>query len=138
MQNWVLFLALEFPRGLTQFCGTSRGGALFCLEFLREKQQTLKFHVFFKNVCLQPPLEQPNVVHQYYDTSSFFSFLLSPAGNQIFKVNNGNTRTRCEICSKLTIKTPERHQQRLSGVFTVKFEPISQLVLVFLLLTFSW
>ena len=24
------------------------------------------------------------------------------------KVNNRNTRTRCEICSKLTIKTPER------------------------------
>ena len=32
----------------------------------------------------------------------------SPAGNCMFKVNNRNTRTRCEICSKLTIKTPER------------------------------
>ena len=32
----------------------------------------------------------------------------SPAGNYMFKVNNRNTRTRCEICSKLTIKTPER------------------------------
>ena len=30
------------------------------------------------------------------------------AGNYMFKVNNRNTRTRCEICSKLTIKTPER------------------------------
>ena len=26
----------------------------------------------------------------------------------MFKVNNGNTRTRSEICSKLTIKIPER------------------------------
>ena len=26
-------------------------------------------------------------------------------GNYLFKVNNRNTRTRCEICSKLTIKT---------------------------------
>ena len=26
------------------------------------------------------------------------------AGNYMFKVNNRNTRTRCEICSKLTIK----------------------------------
>ena len=26
------------------------------------------------------------------------------------KVNNRNTRTRCEIYSKLTIKTPERRQ----------------------------
>ena len=33
---------------------------------------------------------------------------LNPAGNCMFKVNNRNTRTRCEICSKLTIKTPER------------------------------
>ena len=28
----------------------------------------------------------------------------------MFKVNNGNTRTRCQICSKLTIKIPERRQ----------------------------
>ena len=28
------------------------------------------------------------------------------AGNYIFKVNNRNTRTRHEICSELTIKTP--------------------------------
>ena len=32
----------------------------------------------------------------------------NPTGNYMFKVNNRNTRTRCEICSKLTIKTPER------------------------------
>ena len=25
----------------------------------------------------------------------------------LFKVNNKHTRKRCEICSKLTIKTPE-------------------------------
>ena len=30
-----------------------------------------------------------------------------PTGNYMFKVNNRNTRTRYEICSKLTIKTPE-------------------------------
>ena len=29
------------------------------------------------------------------------------AGNYIFKVNNRNNRARSEICSKLTIKTPE-------------------------------
>ena len=31
-----------------------------------------------------------------------------PAGDYMFKVKNRNNRTRCEICSKLTIKTPER------------------------------
>ena len=33
-----------------------------------------------------------------------------PVGIYLLKVNNRSTRTRCEICSKLTIKTPERHQ----------------------------
>ena len=32
----------------------------------------------------------------------------TPAGNYMFKVNNRNSRTRCEICSKFKIKTPER------------------------------
>ena len=30
-----------------------------------------------------------------------------PAGVSFPKVNNGNTKPICEICSKLTIKTPE-------------------------------
>ena len=55
-----------------------------------------------------------------------------PAGNYLLKVNNRSTRARCEICSKLTIKTPER---RL--VFIVNFEYISHLALVFLLLTLN-
>ena len=55
----------------------------------------------------------------------------------MFKGNNRNTRLKCEICSKLTIKTPERRQWRSSGVFIVNFEHISHLVLVFLLLTLS-
>ena len=59
-----------------------------------------------------------------------------PAGIYLLKVNNRNTRTRCEICSKLTIKTPEQ-RWRCSGVFMVNFEHISQLVLVFLLLTLN-
>ena len=33
---------------------------------------------------------------------------ICPAGNHLFKSNNRNTRIRCEVCSKLTIKTPER------------------------------
>ena len=46
-------------------------------------------------------------------------------GNDIylFIVNNSNTRKRCEICSKLTIKPP----QRRSTVFVVNFEHISYL-----------
>ena len=40
-------------------------------------------------------------------------------------------KKRCEICSKLTRKTPERCQRRLSGVFIVSFEHISQFFQVF-------
>ena len=61
----------------------------------------------------------------------------NPAGIYLLKVNNRNTRTRCEICSKLTINTPERRQWRRSGVFIVNFEHISHLALVFLLLTLN-
>ena len=40
----------------------------------------------------------------------------NPAGKQFFQVNNRCTRTWCEICSKLTIKTS------YSSVFTNYFE----------------
>ena len=66
-----------------------------------------------------------------------YSVCLYPAGIYMLKFNNRNIRTRCEICSNLTIKTPERRQWRHSGVFVVNFEHISHLVLVFLLLTLS-
>ena len=58
----------------------------------------------------------------------FWLLWINPAGNYMFKVNSRNTRTRCEICSKLTIKIPD--------IF-INFERISHLVLVFLLLTLS-
>ena len=53
----------------------------------------------------------------------------------MFKVNNERTRPRFKICSKLTIKTPQRRYWCRSGVFIVNFEHISHLFLVFLLLT---
>ena len=36
--------------------------------------------------------------------------LLFPANIYLYKVNNRNSRKRCEIFSKLTIKTPERRK----------------------------
>ena len=44
-----------------------------------------------------------------------------PANIYLFKVKNRNTTKRYEICSKLTIKTPERRHLRRSGVFIVNF-----------------
>ena len=71
---------------------------------------TYSFHVFnqissFKwNLCFR---------------ISFFKMTIddcSPVGNYLFKVNNKNTRTKCEICSKLTMKTPERRHWCRSGL----------------------
>ena len=59
---------------------------------------------------------------------SYFVLAFYPAGIYLLKVNNRNTRARCEICSKLTIKTPEQCQWRRSGVFIVNFKHISHLV----------
>ena len=53
-----------------------------------------------------------------------------PSDIYLLKVNNRNTKTKCEICSKLTIKTPERRCWRPSAVFIANFENISHLVLV--------
>ena len=46
--------------------------------------------------------------------------IINPAGDYMFKVNNINTRASCKICSKLTIKTPERRQA--SSVSIVNYE----------------
>ena len=60
-----------------------------------------------------------------------------PAKIYLFKVNNRNTKKRCEISSKLIIKTPERRQWGHCGVLIFNFEHISHLFLVFLLLTLT-
>ena len=57
--------------------------------------------------------------------------------NYMSTVNNRKTRTKCEICSKLTIKTTERHHCLRPVVFIVNFEHISHIVLVFLLFNLS-
>ena len=78
--------------------------------------------------------------NQIYLKTCIYNYISQPLLQLHFcllKVNNRNTRTRCEICSKLTIKTPERRQWRRFGVFIFNLEHISHLVLMFLLLTLS-
>ena len=55
-----------------------------------------------------------------------------PSNIYLFKVNKSYFRKRCELCSKLIIKTPKRRQWRCSGVFIVNFEHISHFFLLFL------
>ena len=70
-----------------------------------------------------------------YTSNTWFEHF--SANIYLFKANNRNTKKRCEICSKLIIKTPERRQRCRSGVFIVKFEHISHIFLVFLLFTLN-
>ena len=67
--------------------------------------------------------------------SSRISF--SNAGIYLLEVKNRNARSRCEICSELTIKTPEWRHLHRAGFFIVNFKHIWKLVLVFLLLTLN-
>ena len=63
--------------------------------------------------------------------------LCFPASKYVLKVNKINTRKRCEICSKLTIKKLEGRRRCLSGMFIVNFEHVSLLFPLFLLLTLN-
>ena len=60
-----------------------------------------------------------------------------PIEISLFKVKFSNTSTFREICSILMRKTPEKHQQRHSGVFNLNFEQISHVALVFPLLNLN-
>ena len=61
--------------------------------------------------------DQPNVL-----ITPNKSQMHATAGIYLLKVNNRNSRTRFEICSKLAIKTPERRQLCCSDIFIVNFK----------------
>ena len=56
--------------------------------------------------------------HNKHNTDSISKY---PAGIYLLKVNNRNTRARFEICSKLTLKAPDRRHWGRSGVFIINF-----------------
>ena len=69
-------------------------------------------------------------------TKKFAKIEVSGANFYSFKVNNRSTGKRCEICSKLTVKTPERHRWRRSGVSIINFEHI--LILFYCFYCWLW
>ena len=79
-------------------------------KFLRTHTSCSKFSITFSSTVLYQTDPRPMLDEQTH----------YPAN--IYLLNNGNTRNKCEICSKLIIKMPEgRH----SGVFIVGFEHTS-------------
>ena len=59
--------------------------------------------------------------------SKNYIWFVFPSGIYLFKFNNRNIRTMCEICSKLTVKTPELRHWPRSGVLIVNFERFNTL-----------
>ena len=70
----------------------------------------VKFSLFFCFFCFcfALVLNQDPTCDRKYKTNTFDESI-DPAVINLLIVNNRNTRTRCKKCSKLTIKTPERH-----------------------------
>ena len=98
----------------------------------------IKYSEFWKKVAAKIP-------QQSIGGSVFVSFQAEGEGSQLlvsqtfylFKVSNRNIRKRCEICSKLTIKTREQYYWLHYFVFIVNFEYILHFFLVFLLLNLN-
>ena len=79
---------------------------------------------FFSKISRKAPMS---------DSLMSYADSIYPAGNYMFKVNNRNSRTRCELCSKLTIKIPERRHDVVLVSLLITLKHISHLVLVFIL-----
>ena len=77
------------------------------------------------NVTLpkKSPKRQKNGLSRAIASKSQKSYCVKITESQqifhMYNVNKKNTRKRCEICSKLTIKTPERRHWLCSGVFSL-------------------
>ena len=77
-----------------------------CQRFIMEPLMLMAMNYFREKVLSWMFDRLVNI--PLYSSSKVFS-----ANFYLFKVNNRNTRKRCEICSKLTIKTPERRSSVL-------------------------
>ena len=86
---------------------------------------------FVLGFCVISPIKKHK---QRLRMSLTFNFNTLLVGISMFKVKKKNTGIRCEICSKLTIKTPERRQFAIS-IFNS--EHVLHLVLVVLKLTLN-
>ena len=80
-----LFLALEFPKDLTQLCGISRGWSLFCLVVPGEKKKNEKLQGGFKIYPPPPPPPTPPVL------------IFSGIAHSFLQDHNRCTRARCAL-----------------------------------------
>ena len=116
------YFSVNFPTQpyLILFLFFNSNSKLRLFQFFRFSTKLI--HIYYQNLATKSYWKDLPVCSCIMEGRFF------PAGIYLLKVNNRNTKRRCEICSKLTIR---------SGVFIVNFEHISRLVLVFLLLTLN-
>ena len=66
-----------------------------------------------KTVCFQSKfILVKEIIQMLFKVSGYKLYRYNPANIYLFKVNHRSTRKRCEIFSKLAIKTPERRQRQ--------------------------
>ena len=92
-------------------------------RFLLYLLSYLKLHIISRRYC--------------HNRCVWLNWKLDQTSICLFNVDNGDTRTMCQICSKLTIMSPERHQWCRSGVFIVKLEQTSHIDMLLQLLTLN-
>ena len=90
---------------------------IFLTSFFWSSRQALQSNILDNNSFLKKKKIETQLQYDAHNILMLkdlvFLTATYPAGNYMFKINNRNTRTRSEICSKLTIKTAERRQSRL-------------------------
>ena len=103
---------------------TTQKMKFFIMDFFNKCNQSCWKLKVWSHLLKKSLIENFTLLYNVTTQKGVFRTLSSPcpAGIYLLNVNNRNTRTRYEICSKLTIKTPERRQWGRSNVFIVNFE----------------
>ena len=105
---------------------------IYFLDLLWVRYNCAKFHhcrICVTDFRARGSFCSPPIREQHRKIPSWIGFRRNPANICLFKATNWNTRKTCKICSKLTIKTPERRQRHC--------EHLSHIFLMFLLLTLN-
>ena len=93
---------------------------------------------FCKKSSMVDVWRSSKICHVFLVSYSSLHLLYSFQANiYLLKVTNWNIGKRCEICSELAIKIPERRQWRCYGFFIVNFKHVTHLFLVFLMLALN-
>lgn len=124
---------MKITKGLMNWCN------LIFFSWFQTLESILQpFRCSFLSIKNRWPIQLASVNGNSY--KAFFPSRVSSLNKSsiyLFWVNNGNTRKRHEICSKLIIKTSKGSDWRCSGVVSVRFEHISHCFLLSLIRTLN-